>query len=113
MRRTFIAVIGFLSVSNLLQPLFAQVPEPHAAKILTANCIRPPYVARLSNSMRPISVLCQMEDGPAGWPGDFPPPHFQLPSGYPNREPATLPSPSPTTGTASSSALPRSSSARK
>jgi hypothetical protein len=88
-------------------------PHPPEAMVFARPCVQQPKYLVNWAPPRPSSILCQVVDQGDGFPGDFPPPHFQLPSGYPNREPATMPSPSPTTGTASSSALPRSSSARK
>ncbi len=113
MGRTFIALIGCLSVSGLPLPVVAHVPDPDAAKVFAAHCIRRPQLQRLSNGMRPLPVLCQMEDGSAGWPGDFPPPHYQLPNDYSERRTAATSSLPSVTEAPPSSTPPRSSTVRK
>lgn len=103
-------IVGLISIPWTSTPAD---PFPRSDADLNRNCPRAQARHLPRYASFPVPVICEVIDSDIPFPGDIPPPHYQISSRYPGRDPESAPSISPRNETAPSSPPSRSSTARR
>lgn len=107
-----IALITMFGLTSVCWTATPAAPVRHPASILDRNCHIAEKRLLLRNLAFPIPIVCEIIDSDVPFPGDFPPPDYQLPSTDSHRAQTSTSSPPPLNTTTPTPRHPRSPSAR-